>query len=149
GETKHAGKRGRGDAGKVAMSPTDALVELMLLPMTAAKPSGEGPTPLEFLLPRGVLLTGPPGVGKTFAVRSAVEAVREISSESGETIFQVQLTTLNGAEILSLGQWEACEALREAFSAAEKWSRDKARKGLRGFPNAIGRRCAVIFLDEA
>ena len=62
---------------------------------------------------------------------------------------QVQLTTLNGAEILSLGQWEACEALREAFSAAESWSRDSAREGRRGFPNAIGRRCAVIFLDEA
>ena len=54
---------------------------------------------------------------------------------------QVRLTTLNGAEVLSMGQWEACRALREAFSSAEDWTK-------RGFPSR-GRRCAVIFLDEA
>lgn len=48
-----------------------------------------GLTPLEFLIPRGVLLTGPPGVGKTFAVRSAVEAVRNISGDGGTETFQV------------------------------------------------------------
>ncbi|CAM9960597.1 unnamed protein product, partial [Hapterophycus canaliculatus] len=60
---------------------------------------------------------------------------------------QVKLTTLNGAEILSLGQWGACQALREAFSAAENWSkgRDTGGRGKR----VSGSRCAVIFLDEA
>lgn len=57
---------------------------------------------------------------------------------------QVQLTTLNGAEILSLGQWGACEALREAFSAAEGWTNSGE-----GGHGRNGGRCAVIFLDEA
>lgn len=47
-------------------------------------------TGLEFLIPRGVLLTGPPGVGKTFAVRSAVEAVRNMGSAGSGQGFQVQ-----------------------------------------------------------
>ena len=42
GKAKHVGARGREGARKIRMSPTDALVELMLLPMTAAKPSREG-----------------------------------------------------------------------------------------------------------
>lgn len=54
---------------------------------------------------------------------------------------QVRLTSLNGAEILSMGEWEACKALREAFASAENWS----KQGLRN----LGKRCAVIFLDEA
>ncbi|CBJ30073.1 estExt_Genewise1.C_60040 [Ectocarpus siliculosus] len=138
------------------MTPTEALMELMLLPMTATTPAkaagGAELKPLESLVPRGVLLTGPPGVGKTFAVRSAVEAVRNAAprpSFSGtgrgemDGPFQVRLTTLNGAEILSLGQWEACQALRDAFSAAEEWSKGE------GGGRARGNRCAVIFLDEA
>lgn len=36
------GGRGYGDEKKVAMSPTDALMELMLLPMTAARPARNG-----------------------------------------------------------------------------------------------------------
>lgn len=73
---------------------------------------------------------------------------------------QVRLTTLNGAEILSLGQWEACRALREAFSTAEGWSSEtdsvvvtEERGGAGGGPAAGNprrcTRCAVIFLDEA
>ena len=78
---------------------------------------------------------------------------------------QVQLTTLNGAEILSLGQWKACQALREAFSAAEAWSSDvddvaaaaaaAVAEGTNGADMAYAgarprrTRCAVIFLDEA
>eukprot|EP00903_Cladosiphon_okamuranus_P019554 g17985.t1 len=140
-------------------TPTEALVELMLLPMTAATAPDRELKPLEFLVPRGVLLTGPPGVGKTFAVRSAVETVRNLSPRQDGPTFQVRLTTLNGAEILSLGQWEACRALREAFSAAESWSSEAdetdmgARIGADGGGHARGNprrtRCAVIFLDEA
>ncbi|CAN0067492.1 unnamed protein product, partial [Ectocarpus sp. 12 AP-2014] len=151
---RDGGNRG---AGKVStMTPTEALMELMLLPMTATTPAkavgGGELKPLEFLAPRGVLLTGPPGVGKTFAVRSAVEAVRNAAPPPSfwgmgrgeiDGPFQVQLTTLNGAEILSLGQWEACQALRDAFSAAEEWSKGEGGK------RARGNRCAVIFLDEA
>lgn len=74
-------------------------------------------------------------------------------------VLKVRLTTLNGSEILSLGQWEACKALREAFSAAEAWSESdlvseeggERGRGLRGGDQRRRRstRCAVIFLDEA
>lgn len=61
------------------------------------------------------------------------------------------MTTLNGAEILSLGQHKACEALREAFTSAGAWSRAGNRTSVRGsdFGRFRGGRCAVIFLDEA
>lgn len=75
-------------------------------------------------------------------------------------VLQVRLTTLNGSEILSLGQWEACKALREAFSSAESWSEGdfvtEDGGGERGREIRAGNqrrrrsnRCAVIFLDEA
>lgn len=79
-----------------------------------------------------------------------MQALKWLLSLHELTLFKkVRLTTLNGAEILSLGQWEACEALRDAFSAAHNWSKGSSGRDARGFSCGVGRRCAVIFLDEA
>jgi len=68
--------------------------------------------------PKGVLLTGPPGSGKTLIARA-------IANESGAFFF-----SLNGPEIMSKMAGEAEANLRKAFEECEK--------------NAP----AIIFIDE-
>lgn len=57
---------------------------------------------LEFLIPRGVLLTGPPGVGKTFAVKSAVEYVRNIPTSGNGRGFQVSYSSNSATEVMAV-----------------------------------------------
>jgi transitional endoplasmic reticulum ATPase len=58
--------------------------------------------------PKGVLLTGPPGSGKTLIAKA-------IANESGAFFF-----TLNGPEIMSKMAGEAEGNLRKAFAECEK-----------------------------
>lgn len=82
-------------------------------------------------LPRTLLLTGPPGVGKTFAVQTAVEQCR---SQGGAC----SLTVLQGSEIMAATGHPA-----DASLALEQHFRKAVR-----FLESSDRSVAVIFLDE-
>merc|ERR1712072_893774 len=96
---------------KKAMAQIRELVELPLRHPTLFKTLGVKP-------PRGVLLYGPPGSGKTLIARA-------VANETGVFFFLI-----NGPEIMSKMAGEAEGNLRKAFEEAEK--------------NAP----AIIFIDE-
>jgi len=58
--------------------------------------------------PRGILMFGPPGSGKTLIARA-------IANETGATFF-----VINGPEIMSSMQGESEKKLRRTFEEAEK-----------------------------
>ncbi len=58
--------------------------------------------------PKGILLFGPPGCGKTYIVKAA----------AGE--FSANLFTLSGADLLKYGQNKATEVLKESFNRAKE-----------------------------
>merc|ERR1712078_322785 len=96
---------------KKAMAQIREMIELPLRHPTLFKTLGVKP-------PRGVLLYGPPGSGKTLIARA-------VANETGAFFFLI-----NGPEIMSKMAGEAVSNLRKAFEEAEK--------------NAP----AIIFIDE-
>lgn len=80
-------------------------------------------------VPRTFLLTGPPGVGKTYSVRLAMEASRK----RGPT----QLVSLQGSELLSASSHpaEAAKCLNRQFQSLARFCRNESHAG-------------ILFIDE-
>ena len=144
----------------------NALRSLVLLPLWLRAGGASSLRDLS-LLPRGLLLSGPPGVGKTFAVQRAVDDANALlaaaagvaaaaapggggggPSPGGDDA--VLLLVLRGAEVLGLGVGDAEAHLRAVFARAHAHAADKPAAG----PSSgaagrrVGLRAAVIFFDE-
>lgn len=87
--------------------------------MARVTASGTGPA---VLMPRGMLLHGPPGVGKTFAVR---EVARRLGERDG---FSVQVVVVNGAEGMEGGGAEGAKKVRTLWADA----RDRCKPEVSG-----------------
>ncbi|KAG6611802.1 aaa family cdc48 subfamily [Phytophthora cinnamomi] len=108
-----------------------ALRELILLPV--AHPRLRSELGVEF--PKGVLLCGPPGVGKTLLVRSVVHECRQVQVASGATL-DLNLQVINGSEIMTSGRGDAEQALRATVETAVVHARSARHAA------------SVIFIDE-
>mmetsp|Transcript_58516 Transcript_58516/g.174263 ORF Transcript_58516/g.174263 Transcript_58516/m.174263 type:complete len:969 (-) Transcript_58516:356-3262(-) len=93
-----------------------------------------GSTPCCVDVPRAFLLSGPPGVGKTFAVRTAIDEYRNQCSDSSQN--SVRLVSIRGSDLLADGRGagEAAAELHNIFFSAASRA---------GCGDAV-----VIFLDE-
>ena len=108
--------------------PAQEIRELLLAPVMWSKKLDS----YHVQLPRGILLSGPPGVGKTRSVRLACQSCRV-----EQTGINVQLFTINGADLFATNQvGGAAAVLRSVFQ--------KARRHVEGSIYAV----SCIFIDE-
>jgi proteasome-associated ATPase len=85
--------------------------------------------------PKGVLLYGPPGCGKTLIARAVASSIAErVREESGNDEVRGYFINIKGPELLNKYVGETERKIREVFQKA----RDKSREG---FP-------VIIFFDE-
>ena len=68
----------------VVSKPLDLLLDIIRGLAASCPPRGPqpqqtppSPSPMGWLVPRGVLLSGPPGVGKTYSVRQTAKALAQ------------------------------------------------------------------------
>ena len=87
-------------------------------------------------LPRSFLFSGPPGVGKTFAVRQAVESMNAANTSTDHKSVHCHLISIQGSELLGVAGHPALAA-----KALEKHFLQAAQKSLKG-------NICLIFLDE-
>jgi SpoVK/Ycf46/Vps4 family AAA+-type ATPase len=99
------------------------LREMILLPVTNLSLQDQ----YEIEFPKGALLCGPPGVGKTLLVRTAVEDCRDQ--------IPLHLEVINGSEIMTSGIGDAEHTLREIFKRAKTKAHESDG-------------ASVIFIDE-
>ncbi|KAJ8327504.1 hypothetical protein QVD99_007961 [Batrachochytrium dendrobatidis] len=97
-----------------------SLLQLVTYPLRYAKTLSK----LNIDVPKAVLLSGPPGVGKTSVVSSVAEAC------------QAKLFVINASDVFGGGIGESEERLRQRF--------DEARKATVQFPNDP----VILFIDE-
>ena len=72
----------------------------------------EMPT-MKFNIPRAFVLTGPPGVGKTYSIRQVVEF---FNSHELRNICKISLKNLRGSELFGFGYGETEAELRKMFN---------------------------------
>ena len=105
-----------------------AFMEAIEYPIThAAMYSAYGMKP-----PKGIMLYGSPGTGKTMIAKAAVTSLKKFHGSDADTAF----IYLKGPEVLSQWVGVAEEKIRNIFKQA------RAHKEKHGFP-------AIVFIDEA
>ena len=103
------------------------------------------------LIPRVFLFSGPPGVGKTFAVKNAISAANSWADNSSpKNSDTVCLVSIRGSELLAMSGGSNASTARELErhfeEAATKLCQSKIRDSSQEEDNST--KAVVVFLDE-